>query len=419
MNKIFVSIASYRDPELLPTLKNMLENCKNSQDIIVAIAWQHSVEDEWDQLEEYKNDPRFRIIDIDYKDSKGVCWARNLIQQKYEGEDYYMQLDSHHRFVKNWDEKLKDSLNYLRCMGYEKPVLSSYLPSYFPNNDTESTRLNEVWGLNIDRFLPEGAVFLRPFHLDGWQQLTEPVKTRFLSAHFIFTLGSFVRDVPYDPHLYFHGEETSISARAYTQGYDLFCPHRPWVWHEYTREGKKKHWDDSSTWTDQDRESYLRFRKLFGMEEGCTPCERNKMAPYTFGTERSLEDYERYAGLKFKTRQIHSETKQNHPPPVKGNYESGLLNLKKYCIDVYKGSLQEKDYDAFVVAFLDENQNDLYRQDCDENEVNLLLNQNPNDQFIHIWREYETAILPSYWRVWPHSKSKGWLERIDSKIRYE
>ena len=29
----------------------------------------------------YKDDPRFRIVDINYKDSQGACWARNQLQQ--------------------------------------------------------------------------------------------------------------------------------------------------------------------------------------------------------------------------------------------------------------------------------------------------------------------------------------------------
>ena len=49
MKKIFVSIASYRDPELCPTVKNMLENAKNPEDLRITIAWQHSKEDSWDE----------------------------------------------------------------------------------------------------------------------------------------------------------------------------------------------------------------------------------------------------------------------------------------------------------------------------------------------------------------------------------
>jgi hypothetical protein len=420
VSKIFVSIASYRDPELLPTLRDMLNNCKNPESLRVVIAWQHSEEDSWDTLKDFEKDDRFVVLDINHRDSLGVCWARHKIQEKYEGEEYYLQLDSHHRFAKDWDVTLKDNLNYLRCTGTKKPVLSSYLPSYFPEK-SENDRLHEVWGLNIDRFLPEGAVFLRPYHVDGWQNFNQPFPTRFVSAHFIFTLGTFVTEVPYDPNLYFHGEETSLAARAFTHGYDLFAPHLPVVWHEYTREGKKKHWDDNSTWSERDRESYARFRKLFGMEEGCTPCERNRMKPYVFGNERTLQDYESYAGLKFSTRQIHQETRKNELPPIKGDYESGLQNTYKYCIDVYKGSFKEKDYDSIVVAFLDENGNDLYRKDCEPHEIDAIVrsNESDEDKFVHIWREYETVKLPHSWRVWPHSKSKGWQERIESIIRYE
>ena len=117
-NKIFVQIASYRDHELIPTIKDMLENAKKPENLVICIAWQHSLDDKWDNLDEFKDDPRFKILDIDYKDSKGVCWARNLIQNQYDGEDYTLQLDSHHRFTKYWDMTLIRMLNKLKEKGH-------------------------------------------------------------------------------------------------------------------------------------------------------------------------------------------------------------------------------------------------------------------------------------------------------------
>ena len=419
MSKIFVSIAAYRDPELLPTLRDLINNCQEPENLHICVGWQHSEEDTWDTLSEFIRDDRFTILDINHKDSKGVCWVRNKIQDYYNGEDYYFQLDSHHRFTKNWDRTLKDYVSYLQVKGHEKPIISAYIPGYFPENDPAG-RVQEVWGLNIMRFLPEGAVFLQPFHVPNWENRTEPFKTRFLSGHFIFTIGKFAKEVPYDPKFYFHGEETSLSARAYTHGYDLFSPHRPIVWHEYTRKGKQRHWDDHSTYGDLDKASYARFRALFEMDPGgCPPCKRKSLEGFGFGTVRTLEDYERYAGLKFKTRQIHQETIANQFPPIVSNYENGLVSKIKYCINVYKGVLNETDYDSAAVAFLDSEGNDLHRQDLSGGELKGLISMNPDDKFIQIWREYESDKQPVSWRVWPHSESKGWMDRIEEKISYE
>ena len=51
-------------------------------------------------------------------------------------------------------------------------------------------------------------------------------------------------EVPYDPELYFHGEEITLAIRAFTHGYTLFHPPEHVLWHEYTRYYRQKHWDD-------------------------------------------------------------------------------------------------------------------------------------------------------------------------------
>ena len=79
--KIFVQIASYRDPQLIPTIKDMLANAKKPNNLVIGIARQYSDEDGFDNLDEYKDDKRFRILDIPYQDAKGVCWERHQVQQ--------------------------------------------------------------------------------------------------------------------------------------------------------------------------------------------------------------------------------------------------------------------------------------------------------------------------------------------------
>ena len=166
-DKIFIQIASYRDPQLGPTLQDMLDKADKPENLSIGICWQHSTEDKWDTLDEFQSDKRFKIIDINYLDSKGVCWARHNVQQLYAGEKYTLQLDSHHRFVKGWDTKLISMLKKLQDKGYKKPLLTAYIPSFDPDNDPAS-RVQEPWKMNFDIFTPEGIVFFIPATFDSW-----------------------------------------------------------------------------------------------------------------------------------------------------------------------------------------------------------------------------------------------------------
>jgi len=415
METIFISIASYRDPELLPTLRDAIANAKNAKRLRFGICWQ---KDDTESLEEFTDDPRFKVIKVPYEQSKGTCWARNMIQSLYDDETYYMQLDSHHRFAKDWDDTLIKMFKTLKKKGHEKPLLTAYLPGFFPNNDPAG-RVNECWSLEFDRYMPEGPIFIKPHTIPNWDKLKGPIQSRFLSAHFIFTLGQWAKEVKYDPYYYFHGEEPSLAARSFTCGYDLFHPHKVIIWHEYTRSGKTKQWDDDKEWSKRNSISYSRYRALHGMgnslEGSLTDLDK-----YGFGDARTLEEYEHYAGVKFTTKQVHRNTAEYKPLPVpQENFDDNLLSKVKVCIDVWKEKIKETDYDNIVVAILDEKGQDIYRQDVDPNEFKSLMSLDPNDQFIHIWREYTDNKQPTSWRVWPHSVSNGWCERIEQNIKYE
>lgn len=413
--KIFIQIAAYRDPELLPTLKDCIEKAKYPGNLVFSIAWQHSPDDKWDDLSIYKDDKRFRILDINYKDAKGVCWARNKLQQNYVDEEYTLQLDSHHRFAQNWDAELISIYKKLQKKGHVKPLLTGYASSYDPQTDPLG-RVDVPWVMNFDRFSPEGVVHFLPASIDNYKELTEPVPARFYSAHFAFTTGQFVKEVPHDPNYYFHGEEISVSVRAYTWGYDLFHLHKCIIWHEYTRKDKSKHWDDN-TWYDLNNASFARNRKLFHMDGEVRDVD---FGVYDFGTVRSLEDYERYSGISFGRRSVQQYTldKLYPPNPVLSDdeYEKSFVRMFKHCIDIGYDRVPEKDYEFWAVAFHREGEGDttLYRKDADKEEINRLFND--PDKYCKIWREFITSHKPSYWVVWPYSTSKGWCERLTGNL---
>ena len=412
--KIFISIASYRDPELLPTIRDCIANAKKPENLRFSIAWQR---DEKETLAEFANDKRFKIIDIPYQESKGTCWARSRIQENYDGEKYHLQLDSHHRFIKHWDAECIQMIKDLQAKGHKKPLLTGYISSFNPSNDP-AERIHTPWKMNFDRFIPEGAVFFLPASIDDYKDRTSPVPSRFVSAHFIFTLGKWIEEVPYDPFYYFHGEEINLAVRSYTWGYDLFHPHKVIAWHEYTRRGRTKHWDDIKEWGDLNSKSHSRNRKLFEMDGEKKDIDFGK---YDFGKKRSVAEYEKYAGICFKKRAVQRYTLDNNYPPNPENVkmsadelDKSFLKIFKHCIDIRYEQVPEKDYDFWCVAFKDKQGKDVYRKDADKSEITVMFND--PDKYCKVWRTFNVEEPPHSWLVWPHSASKGWADPITGNL---
>lgn len=404
--RIFVQIAAYRDPELLPTLRDMLANAKHPKNLTICIAWQHSIEDTWDTLDEFKNDDRFIILDIPHTESKGTCWARHQIQQHWSGEEYTLHLDSHHRFEKNWDTTLIKMVRDLQRAGYKKPLLTAYVTSYEPHNDPAG-RANDPWCLTFDRFTPEGAVFFIPSVVPDWKNRKLPYPSRFLSAHFVFTLGQFCKEVPHDPHMLFHGEEISLAARAYTWGYDLFAPHKVVVYHEYTRQHRpRKSWDDLPQWHGWDKSSLARTRRLLNVDGEHDSDE--DFGEFGFGAARTLSDYEAYAGIKFATRSVQQYTLDHKEPP--NPVDEPFLRIFKHCIDIPFAWVPHDDYTFWAVAFEDEHGNEIYRQDATADEIKRM--KKDPDNYCKLWRTFHAVSQPKRWAVWPHSNQHGWGERL-------
>ena len=359
---IFVQIASYRDPELVKTLDDLIDKAAKPDNLHICVAFQFSDEDKFTKdLNKYRDDTRFTIIDIPFTDSRGACWARNYIQQYYKKETYTLQLDSHHRFAQDWDITCIEMLKGLQSRSYDKPLLTSYIPSYNPENDPKG-RVDTPWGMSFDRFTPEGVVFFMPYYMERMKLHPEPA--RFFSAHFCFTLGQFSEEVQHDPEYYFHGEEITLAVRAFTNGYDLFHPNKVIAWHEYTRNGRVKQWDDDKEWGNRNTYTHKKVRSLLGVD-GENEIKEEK---YGLGTVRTLEEYETYAGVRFKDRAITKVTKNNVPPP--GNKQDAFYQEFKEAVGLSHNQFSSDDYEFCALIFEDKDGQQLHRKDLPGKLVN-------------------------------------------------
>ena len=64
---IFIQIASYRDPELPITLKSCIDNAHKPENLRFGICRQFKEGDLFDDIPEYENDARFRVVNVPWK----------------------------------------------------------------------------------------------------------------------------------------------------------------------------------------------------------------------------------------------------------------------------------------------------------------------------------------------------------------
>jgi Glycosyltransferase (GlcNAc) len=290
---IFVRIASYRDSELVPTLVDCLNKARWPADLRFGICWQH---DKMESLADFSVDSRFRILDVDYLVSRGMGWARSECARLYDGEEFTISLDSHHRFIEGWDQLL---IEMMGAVPTSKPVLTTYPPSYDP--DPNGSFQTEPTLIKFVNFNSDGTLAKVGIPIDEFDSLA-PVPSRFYAGGCAFSAGRFLEEVPPDPHIYFSGEEDSIAIRAFTHGYDLFHPHRIICWHQYERRDKPKHWSDhvagrtrGPEWHELEACGVKRFRRLLGLE----PVADEVFGSYGLGAARSFNRYQKFTGLNF------------------------------------------------------------------------------------------------------------------------
>ena len=285
---IFVSVAAYRDPELVPTVLDCLAKARHPDDLRIVVNWQHRGDEDVSAIA-----GKVRLLDRDARDSRGACWARAEVMAEYGGEDWYLQVDSHTRFAADWDVRLIELAGRTKA---RKPVISCYPPMYDPSAPAAPGGVPSE--LFLDRWTDDGLPLLAQRTMENWENREGPVPARFIAAGFLFAPGSFAREVPYDPDIYFQGEEVTLSARAYTWGYDLFHPAEVLSWHYYIRQDSPRHWTDAGDWFARDRASRRRVATLLRYPS---------VGRLAMGPIRPLSAYEDYAALNFRTRSAAAE----------------------------------------------------------------------------------------------------------------
>ena len=261
---IFVSIASYRDTECEKTLKSLFDNAKYKNNCFVGICQQNNYNMDDDCLINIKDwECNINIIRISYFEAKGPTYARYLCSGLWNGEEYYLQIDSHTTFIKDWDEKLINMIKELKNRNISlKPVLS-YYPIDIVKINEKTSEIPHIPGARYDN---NGILVLKQAIYTN--NNNDYMPSYLMAAGMFFCESKFLDEIPFDPTLdyLFEGEEILTSVRFFTNGWDTFTPKENIIYHEFYRYGKPKYYIDNKNSFNPDK-ARLKVKKILNNNE--------------------------------------------------------------------------------------------------------------------------------------------------------
>lgn len=306
--KILISVASYRDPLLPWTLTDAYENARNKDDLVFAVVEQ-SFEKEFFDPKLLPFSKQIRYVRVDPGQSRGCCWARSVAQTLWDHEDYYFQIDSHIGFDHGWDTLMCKAMEHLQ-EHHERPMITN-MPYALEAKD-DDIKLNPIVKIRDDNEFKELTRVCKPVKkestfVDNYFVGVEcdyiPRRNfapgYMVAAGCMFTVGKWAEEVPYDPYLFFEGEEQSIALRSWTHGYSIFHISPLMFYHYYISAYKKRFWNDEvekqTRWEDLNARSLSRLQRVVTGDD---------VGVYGLGSRRSLHEYARFTGIDYLNKVV-------------------------------------------------------------------------------------------------------------------
>jgi hypothetical protein len=328
-NKIFVCTSAYNDTDISLTLDTAYSNARNPENIYFGIAMQYPDIPQPD-LSLYKN---VRTIDILEPYPIGTSPSRSIAAGLIKDEYYFLSIDAHTIFKKDWDKNLIEYFCNIK-QEYEKPIISTYSPYWYRDkygcifNQNQKTSFDEDMVQHTlkfktdDEFFPENYIMPTP----AWdKEVTSKYQEHYLiGAHLLFAESSYLEEVPFDPYITYH-EENTTAMRAWTRGYRIFAIDKDILWTREMYHGVS----DADSWRKKiERKSLDGFSYIDKISLGALRCKDillgKEIGLYGAPSISLLKEYEIVAGVDhvaiYKKIYDRVETSLNINTPARSMY---------------------------------------------------------------------------------------------------
>jgi hypothetical protein len=314
MASIFVQIPSYHDQELLPTLQNIIETSSGNNIVNFGIHngfYKNPIFDE-KELKSVSTKSNISVLSSAFPENIGVGISRFLANSFYDGEDFYLQTDSHMRFAPGWDDCIISNYEHISYeYGIEKLILSCY-PSRYNYFKENNNQIEHYDGTYRDHLTPptrmvlhehsEVAMFLNE-HLKmnvPLQKIKYVFSNIYMSGALAFSVGEYSLIKP-NIQIIGQYEEMLTAFRAYSHGFDVHPPQFNIAYHLW----RSRTVNETSTIEENDEAVFYNKRRfpdydclinnfnlgiVKNLEEIKDIIINNRIDDQAFGVERDFQD---------------------------------------------------------------------------------------------------------------------------------
>jgi hypothetical protein len=220
---IYISIASYEDPFLERTIKSAIDNAKKPWNIYFGISTFYDKVEKPDLS--FIKDGHAIILDSHPHNRPGLEKTRSVLRTLMGNQKYFLQIDSHSLFSKDWDINLVKELEYLESLAKNKVIISKYINESLVHQREDSSyiwRIDESLEKIDDNIL---TTLWTKADIAGWDEskrIEHFYKTTMMAGCFIFCKSDFIKDIRGNNIGNFAHEEKMDSFNAYLMGYDIY-----------------------------------------------------------------------------------------------------------------------------------------------------------------------------------------------------
>lgn len=270
--KIFVSIAAWRDPFIINTVKSIYSNAYKPDEVTVGVIFQGYEEDRWmvQGLQDiHKN---VKLLWVHALDAPiNLCEIRGrMMRNLVTNEDYFLQIDSHTKMAPEWDVSLIAELHVAESK-FGKCIIQGHSALFhFWSEPFVQPPLTSV--PDAETFFSQGSTLYGHVQMKPENTL---VKEKFFNANSVFSRTSFIYEVPQPDEIPFDWEQPIMSMRTWTAGYEIVSPTKTYT-NCFDYNG------------DEEKESHFRY-----VRKG----DRNFIKPYRKAYLRAMELYFRIFAL--------------------------------------------------------------------------------------------------------------------------